>query len=71
MTKYKFFVIIYIEKQKRGRINMTEREKTSAEQIQDIIKFLYSKEDAISIRELQRELYKMQCRKNLRDLGVY
>ena len=50
---------------------MTEREKTSAEQIQDIIKFLYSKEDAISIRELQRELYKMQCRKNLRDLGVY
>jgi hypothetical protein len=50
---------------------MTEREKTSAEQIQDIIKFLYSKEDVISIRELQRELYKMQCRKNLRDLGVY
>ena len=50
---------------------MTEKEKTSAEQIQDIIKFLYSKEDAIFIKELQRELYKAQCRKNLRDLGVY
>ena len=71
MTKYKFFVIIYIEKQKRGRINMTEKEKTSAEQIQDIIKLLYSKEDMISIKELQRELYKAQCRKNLRDLGIY
>ena len=71
MTKYKFFVIIYIEKQKRGRINMKEKEKTSAEQIQDIIKLLYSKEDTISIKELQRELYKAQCRKNLRDLGIY
>ena len=50
---------------------MIEKEKTSAEQIQDIIKFLYSKEDTISIKELQRELYKAQCRKNLRDLGIY
>lgn len=75
MTKYKNFVIIYIE-QKRGRINMTVLELNNkyVKEIKEIFLKNHVKENtayerkSMTVSELSREVYRLQCQENLRRL---